>query len=242
MRAGAGGLCRCVECRSNGRADHNKEVSHLNDSTFHSLARRRGLLTLGILISAIVLLACWGEPGRLWLRYERATLLQPLHAHGGQYWRLLTAHLVHGSWQHALVNIAGLLVMVMLFHGTYRPVQWVVIVALSIAAIDLGFLLLMPQLMWYVGLSGVLHGVLAAGTLAWWRREDWRLATALTAITVGKLAWEQWQGPLPLSGELPVVINAHLFGAIGGLVGGLLYIRALSIPPPPPPSAHKHHP
>jgi hypothetical protein len=87
--------------------------------------------------------------------------------------------------------------------------------------------LLEPQLEWYVGLSGVLHGALAAGAIGWWRHESRALALALTVVLVGKLAWEQWHGALPLSGDMPVVVDAHLYGAVGGaLVGGLLWVRS----------------
>ena len=42
----------------------------------------------------------------------------------------------------------------------------------------------------------------------------------LSVVLVGKLAWEQWQGALPLSGDMPVVVDAHLYGAIGGALAG----------------------
>jgi hypothetical protein len=48
----------------------------------------------------------------------------------------------------------------------------------------------------------------------------------LSAILLGKLAWEQSVGALPLSGDLAVVVDAHLYGALGGLIVGLmLWIR-----------------
>jgi membrane associated rhomboid family serine protease len=89
------------------------------------------------------------------------------------------------------------------------------------ASIDLGFVFCEPQVTWYVGLSGVLHGALAAGAIAWWRHESRLLALYLSVIFLGKLAWEQWHGPLPLSGDLPVVVDAHLYGAIGGATAGV---------------------
>jgi hypothetical protein len=46
------------------------------------------------------------------------------------------------------------------------------------------------------------------------------LALALSAVLVGKLAWEQWHGALPLSGDMSVVVDAHLYGAIGGALAG----------------------
>jgi len=70
---------------------------------------------------------------------------------------------------------------------------------------------------WYVGSSGVLHGVMAAGTLAHLRRRDldgWLLA----AFIVVKVAYEQHTGALPFADSgAGVIVDAHLFGALGGL-------------------------
>lgn len=167
---------------------------------------------LGLICALVVLLSLSGESTTLALRYERESVLD------GQYWRLLTAHLVHGSIRHLLLNLAGLGLVAALFARDFRPLQWLWIGALSALAIDVGFVWFEPQLAWYVGLSGVLHGMLAAGAVMWWRTEPKPLAIALSVILVGKLTWEQAHGALPLSGDLPVVVNAHLYGAIGGLV------------------------
>ena len=170
----------------------------------------QGAWLVGLLAAVLVLLYFTGDDGRQLLRYERAAVLR------GEYWRLLTAHLVHGSGQHLLLNAVGLGLIAALFPREYSLRGWLLILASSIATIDLGFVLLEPQLEWYVGLSGVLHGALAAGAIGWWKHESKPLALALTAILVGKLVWEQWQGALPLSGDMPVVVDAHLYGAIGG--------------------------
>jgi rhomboid family GlyGly-CTERM serine protease len=163
----------------------------------------------------VVLLSLSGESTTLALRYQRDSVLD------GQYWRLLTAHLVHGSIRHVLLNLAGLGLIAALFARDFRPVHWIVIWLLSTLAIDIGFVWFEPQLEWYVGLSGVLHGMLAAGAVTWWRTEPKPLALALSLVLVGKLAWEQTRGALPLSGDLPVVVNAHLYGAIGGLIAAM---------------------
>lgn len=181
----------------------------------------QGAWLVGLLAATLVLLWLAGESGRELLRYERAAVLR------GQYWRLLTGHLVHGSGQHLLLNAVGLGLIGALFPREYSLRAWLLILASSVVVIDLGFVFLEPQLQWYVGLSGVLHGALAAGAIGWWRHESKALALALTAVLVGKLAWEQWQGALPLSGDLPVVVDAHLYGAIGGaLAGSLLWLRS----------------
>lgn len=171
---------------------------------------------LGLLALAVVLLSLLGDSGRLALRYQRDSVLH------GEYWRLLTGHLVHGNWHHLLLNLAGVALIAALFPRDYSPRAWLLIGVLSLVAIDVGFVFYEPQLQWYVGLSGVLHGVLAAGAIAWWRHETKPMALLLSAIFVGKLVWEQWQGALPLSGALPVVVDAHLYGAIGGASAGVI--------------------
>ena len=135
----------------------------------------------------------------------------------GEWWRLLTAHFVHLDLEHALLNTLGLVLMWALFARDYRP--------RAVAGHPghgpgwrsmPGLWLRDPNVDWYVGASGALHGVMAAGTLAHVRRGDldgWILAVFMVA----KLAYEQLHGALPFaeSGE-PVVVNAHLYGALGG--------------------------
>jgi rhomboid family GlyGly-CTERM serine protease len=186
-----------------------------------SVSSIRGGWLVGLLAALLVLLWFTGDSGRELLRYERAAVLQ------GEYWRLLTGHFVHGSAQHLLLNAVGLGLIAALFPREYSAPAWLLILASSIVTIDLGFVFLKPQLQWYVGLSGVLHGALAAGALGWWRHESRALALVLSAVLVGKLAWEQWHGALPLSGDMPVVVDAHLYGAIGGaLAGAALLLRS----------------
>jgi rhomboid family GlyGly-CTERM serine protease len=158
--------------------------------------------------AALLLLALTGEPGRLLLRYDRAALA------AGQAWRLLTAHLVHLDLRHALLNGCGLALMWALFARDYTARQWLLVVLGAMVAIDAGLWLCDSTVQWYVGSSGVLHGVMAAGAFAHLRRREpdgWVLAGFLAA----KLVWEQWVGPLPLAGGV-VVVDAHLYGVIGG--------------------------
>jgi rhomboid family GlyGly-CTERM serine protease len=158
----------------------------------------------------LLLITAAGEPGRALLRYDRV----PLAA--GEWWRLLSAHLVHLDLHHALLNCAGLALLWALFARDYRPRQWLAVTLVSMASIDAGLWLWDSTVRWYVGSSGVLHGIMAGGTVARLRRgaaEGWVLA----AFLVGKLAWEQGVGPLPLSGSDPVVVDAHLYGVAGGL-------------------------
>jgi len=56
-----------------------------------SVSVTRGAWLVGLLAAVLVLLSLTGESGRELLRYEREAVLQ------GQYWRLLTGHLVRSG-------------------------------------------------------------------------------------------------------------------------------------------------
>lgn len=176
---------------------------------------RAGGWLFGLALALLVLLGVGGDSLTEALRYERDAVL------AGEWWRLLTAHLVHGSMRHLLLNVAGLALIAALFPRDYSALAWLGVALASMAAINLGFVFYEPQLEWYVGFSGVLHGALAAGAVSWFRRESRPMALALAVILVGKLLWEQTQGAMPLAGDLPVVVDAHLYGALGGAAAGL---------------------
>ena len=169
---------------------------------------RRGLALLFACL-LLLLLTAWGENGRALLRYERSALAE------GEWWRLLSAHVIHLDLRHALLNVVGLALVWALFARDYSPKAWLAIVLGAVAAIDAGLWLGDSTVQWYVGSSGALHGALAAGVLAHVRkgeRDGWLLAGLLAA----KLLYEQAVGALPFSGSDPVVVDAHLYGVAGG--------------------------
>jgi rhomboid family GlyGly-CTERM serine protease len=152
--------------------------------------------------------------GRPFLAYDRDALAR------GQIWRLLSAHLVHLDLEHAVLNSLGLVLMWALFVRDYSLRQWLAILLVVVAAIDAGLWFRSSTVQWYVGSSGALHGVMAAGSWARLRRgelDGWLLA----AVLAGKLVYEQTAGALPFSGSGAVVVDAHLYGVLGGLVAAL---------------------
>ena len=168
-----------------------------------------------------VLLQLGGDSAREALAFSRANL------GAGQLWRLATGHFVHLGWTHLVLNLAGLALVSWLVGHAYDWRRWLFIGFVSIAVIDAGFWFLYPELDWYVGLSGLLHGLLAAGLLSGIVARD-RESIALAAFVVAKLAWEQIGGPLPGSEATSggtVIVEAHLYGAIGGLLAAALLWR-----------------
>jgi rhomboid family GlyGly-CTERM serine protease len=178
---------------------------------------RYGAALLGVL-ALVLLIAATGERGRGALGYEREALSHL------QWWRLFSAHLVHLNWQHALLNCAGLIVLWALFAREFAPARWLWIVSMAALCIDLGLWFRYPAVQWYLGASGVLHGVWAAGAYAAWRRAD-LMGIALMVLLIIKLGYEQHAGQSVFIGNIPVVLAAHGLGALGGLVAALLLPR-----------------
>jgi rhomboid family GlyGly-CTERM serine protease len=192
----------------------------LQRERLHRLAKslncdgRRGLLLLSVCVVLLVIQG-GGATAQLALRYDRDALA------AGQWWRLLTGHLIHLGFEHAVLDVAGLALMWALFARDYTARGWLLIIGLSMLGVDAGLWLLSSTTQWYVGSSGVLHGVLAAGTCAHlrrWEADGWLLALLL----VGKLIYEQTLGARPLTSGGDVIVDAHLYGAVAGAVAALL--------------------
>ena len=172
------------------------------------------------------LFALGGDEVRDWLRFDRGLI------NAGQYWRLVSGHFVHLGVSHFLLNSCGLLLVWYLVGQHLSAASWLFIAAASILVMDIGFWLFEPQLYWYVGLSGLLHGILAAGIVAA-LRHDRTMALILATLVIVKLAYEQLLGPLPgseASSGGSVVVVAHLYGAIGGVVAAVVLLRTSQRP------------
>jgi len=174
-----------------------------------------------ILSVLIIGLGLFGDTTQEALRYDRGAIQD------GQWWRLLSAHLVHLGPSHLLMNLAGLWLVWLLVGPALSTRSWLILLFADALITGLALLIFNPQLGWYVGLSGVLHGLLVAGAIADIRsghRGTWLLLGAV----VFKLGWEQLAGPLPgseASAGGTVIVDAHLYGALGGLLALLLPAR-----------------
>ena len=134
-----------------------------------------------------VLTGAWADIARELLRYDRPAIA------AGELWRLLTGHFVHLGYQHLAVNLAGLGIVWLLVGRRFGDWQWVLVAAISIAAINAGFWWLDTDLTWYVGLSGLLHGLLAAGAIRGIRELPLE-SVIICLVVVAKLAYEQFLG------------------------------------------------
>ena len=108
-----------------------------------------GLLAGVVAATALLggILAFAPEPTQLALAWERSTIF------GGQFWRLWTAHWVHFSMAHALVNIAVFVAACTVAAATLgaRFIGWAIFIVSPV--ISIGLLITSPTLVEYRGLS-----------------------------------------------------------------------------------------
>ncbi|EGQ8804533.1 rhombosortase [Vibrio parahaemolyticus] len=183
-------------------------------STLRTITRHRvNLYTLLTIISVICLV----------LQFEPMASLTEWHAYNirhGEWWRIVTGNLTHTNFAHLGMNLAGLWVIAFIFRPSARNFS---IVFLLLCAF-VGAMNLLTSMSVYVGLSGVLHGLFGF----WALREVFenrRSSLLLVAGLIAKIAWEQFYGPSTSTAAMigaRVAVDAHLFGAMGGLCMALI--------------------
>jgi len=148
------------------------------------------------------------------LRYDRQAIL------AGEIWRLFSCHFVHMSWGHIGMDMGGLALIWLLFGHLLSTREWWLLTLITGLLISLGILLFHPELRLYSGYSGVFHGVMVCASILDWRAGQ-REGKIVLLIVTSKLVFEQLLGPVPGSEATaggPVLVDAHLYGAITGLL------------------------
>jgi rhomboid family GlyGly-CTERM serine protease len=177
-------------------------------------------LVIAALIFAFILVSAhWlSDEAMMWLAYTPDALSN------GEWWRLWTGHFVHFTRYHAVMNGVGLvLVSIGLLHQQSLRFFMAIHLVLPLF-ISLGFYFFDSSIDQYRGYSGVIHGLIALGLILEWRHHK-LLSVFAFLLLMAKIIYEH----LPmydvnyLQHEIgvPVSIEAHLLGFIGGTVMGL---------------------
>lgn len=184
------------------------------------------------LMLVIALIALGGQSWIDALCYDRVALQQ------GQWWRLVTGSLVHapgntvewlglhflGPW-HLFLNELGLVVLVLLCPEPLSSAVWLRRLLLLSLGMSAGLYFFTPQLRWYVGLSGVIHGMFVLGLVPQVLKKD-IVALGCLLYLLGKLGYELYAGA-PVSDEhaigMPVALASHLWGSVAAVIYGLVF-------------------
>jgi rhomboid family GlyGly-CTERM serine protease len=159
----------------------------------------------------------------LWMAYDRVLV------EDGQWWRLITANVIHlGGW-HTLMNLASLWLISFIFQPLLKMSYWISWVLLLYFVNILAMHLWTPHIIHYVGMSGALYGLIAACATA-----ELRLGVKLSGILlivvgikifVPEIIGVQSEYDEFLGGS--VVEESHIIGFIEGLILGLVWPKNL---------------
>lgn len=179
---------------------------------------RQGVPWLTLTMAALALLLYLGTgPACSALVFDRIAVTT------GQWWRLITGHLVHSDLSHLCWDVAGLLVLGWLFEDKVSRWQLYSIMLSGLLAVD-------AWLWWghaplrYCGLSGVLNTLLAAGLMQQWRVSRNNLVLIVGFAATLKIAWEALHDKAIFTATAwPAVPQAHAAGLSAGVLIMLLW-------------------
>lgn len=172
-------------------------------------------------VALVASMATGWPDGLVHLRYDRSGLMD------GEVWRVVTAHLVHLNRLHLLLNLLGLLLICELQWGALPLRHAVGLLGLSGMAVSVLLWWLHPELVWYAGLSGALHGLWAGCVLFGLRSAPGISLSSRLPYLAGafllaaKLLMEFRYGASEHTAHLiggGVVTVSHFYGALAGTV------------------------
>jgi rhomboid family GlyGly-CTERM serine protease len=172
------------------------------------------------LLATVVLLAIAEPISSHWLMFDRDAINE------GQIWRLFSGHFVHLSMSHLLGNALGIVLLAYIAGRSLNNLVGILLLAWCVVVVGIGLYGYADYLDYYVGLSGVLHGLLLVAPFVspFYSRA---IAGCFLLVIVSKVVWEQssWYDDMAMAGMIGgrVEVNAHLLGVIAGLVFLLVY-------------------
>lgn len=195
-------------------------------------------LGLSLIVLAIAAMGTWGRDSFQYLGPQ-------LSGKGfANHYRWISGHFTHLGWSHMTLNVIGMLSVWWLYGRYLTRELWIIFILICAFGISLGLYFLSPHVDYYVGLSGVLHGMLSAGvTLALLENFksknrlketasiSWEELFVLLGLW-GKIAYEQIAGSLPITTKIAgntVIVETHLYGAIIGCVFTIILQIASSL-------------
>lgn len=168
-----------------------------------------------LLVLVIAIVAYFFEPAASeWLAYDRNLL------EGFETWRLITGNIVHTNGMHLVLNASGLVLLWALHGDHYRFWLFIRLFIWCAFGTSIGIYFFSPNLIWYAGLSGALHGIFIWGAcmdINKGLKSGWLL---LIGVVV-KVAYEQLYGSSQAVSDLinaNVAVDAHLYGALCGII------------------------
>lgn len=171
-------------------------------------------LYLGI-FSLVLLLALFEPASSVYLMFDRQLI------NSGEIRRLFSSHFVHLSNAHMLGNLLAVVLLGYIAGEALNNLSGIVLLVWCVVVVGLGLFYFADHLNRYVGLSGVLHGLLLVAPFVspFYSR---KVAVCFLGVIVAKVGWEQsgFYDDMALAETIGgrVETRAHLFGMLAGFV------------------------
>lgn len=176
---------------------------------------KRKLLAAGLFVLILVAL----QSAVAALEFDRQQIL------AGQVWRLWTGHLVHTHSSHLALNAVAAIALYIIIFTRLNTLELLSSAVVFACLISLSLLYWHPDLDWYNGLSGLLHGLASYYLLRLACTENKKYALGLLAVWL-KVLFELYQGQLGYQQDLAgmtVITQAHYIGAWIGSCAAACY-------------------
>ena len=185
---------------------------------------RSGQVLPGIACGALVLAALALQA---WPTAQDTLVLHRSAVAAGEWWRVVTGHLVHCDWRHLAADVGAFAILCWI--GLRRPRTALTVVVLSAVAAGMAVCLWAAGITTYMGISGVNYALLAWLLLAQALEERGGRAAAYGAVLVaicGKAVLEMVTGEPVVNVCLPpsvqVVAVAHVAGIVVGVAAAIV--------------------
>lgn len=165
------------------------------------------------LLCCLVLVLCF--PNDLVIKYLRLNLDVGARDLFAQPWRLMTGHIVHSGWTHLFLNLLNFFLLRLVFYEWLSDRVFLSVIIVCALVISMG-MWLTSELSFYVGFSGVIHGLLVYLLLEH-RIKHPVLFSLVLLFVLGKIVYEQVYGASPTLTDVigvSVAVDAHAFGVL----------------------------
>lgn len=182
--------------------------------TSNFISEKIPYLTIGIITLSLIGFF-FENLASVWI-YDRVALL---HA---EYWRIFSAHIVHFSYMHLVLNLIAFSIAGWIIEKRAYPCFGWLIFFMSFS-ISVSMLILKPNMIYFGGLSGLAHGAIYYLALFGLReKQPWRIVSQVIIIVVPiKIALELYQESsilTKISQEMFITMPlSHMIGVITAL-------------------------
>jgi rhomboid family GlyGly-CTERM serine protease len=160
--------------------------------------------------------------GPMLFRYDQQAVAQ------GEWWRFLSSHFTHSTWNHFFLNMLGLAILTVLFSQVATWRKWLSVAFFSSLFCSACFYFFAGNYYIYVGMSDILHGVIIAYAMCDYKH--FKLGNIILIVgTLGKVIWEQSPWYIEASGDFiggRVATESHFYGAISGIIIGVAFLTS----------------